>query len=214
MGRAIADLLVGSDWNAVLVSRHSSDVTDERTPHFVADVSSEQSVRAAVRSILNGGSIDALVYSVGLKPDVGTPLSDYDSADWRKTFAAYVDGLFYVYKAILPSMERGGHILAISSAITRLSSDSLPPFNAGHYAAAKSALDEFCKWARREAHERGLLMSRVAPGSVRSPTSDALRVPVKNTLSPESVALRVVEAIVKHQEIDEQMLANSSAEVT
>jgi 2-dehydro-3-deoxy-L-rhamnonate dehydrogenase (NAD+) len=212
IGGAIAEQLLDSSWSVVTVGRHTAELSNNAIRHVVADVMSEDSVTGAIQGISDAGSINALVYAVGLMPDVGVALSKYSSTDWRRTFATYVDGLFYVYKAILPVMDRGGHIVAISSAITRLTSDTLPPFSAGHYAAAKAALDEFCKWARREAHEKGLLLSRLAPGSVRSPASDTLRVPAGNSLPLEAVARRVVVAIVEHHEIDEQMLVGLPGE--
>ena len=214
VGRTIADFLLESSWNVVTVSRHPPEVSDNAAKHVVADVTSEESVTAAVNRIADAASINALVYAVGLRPDVAVPLSQYNSADWRSTFATYLDGFFYVYKAVLPAMERGGHIVALSSAITRLTSDTLPPFNAGHYAAAKAALDEFCKWARKEAHGKGLLLSRLAPASVRSPASNLLRVPLSNSLPVADVASRVVSAIVDHHELDEQMLVTSQSKGT
>lgn len=206
IGRSIADLLLKSRWSVVTVSRRSLDVSENAARHVVADVTSEESVTAAVKSIADTESINALVYAVGLLPDIELPLWQYASKDWRSTFAAYLDGFFYVYKAVLPAMDHGGHIVAISSAITRLTSDTLPPFNVGHYAAAKAAMDEFCKWARKEAHGKGVLLSRLAPASVRSPASKVLRVPPGNSLPVADVASRVVSAIINDHEIDEQML--------
>jgi len=57
----------------------------------------------------------------------------------------------------------------MSSAVKRFSSDNLPPIYAGHYAASKAALDELLKWAKREAHEKGILLSLIAPAVVDTP---------------------------------------------
>jgi NAD(P)-dependent dehydrogenase (short-subunit alcohol dehydrogenase family) len=207
IGGAISERLIALHWRAVTVSRHTRKFEDGSATHVLADVTSEDSVKAAVRGISGTGPINAVVYAAGLMPDVGVPLSQYSSEDWQRTFATYADGLFYVYKAILPVLSFGGHIVVISSAITRLTATTLPPFNAGHYAAAKAAVDEFCKWARREAHTKGLLLSRLAPGSVRSPASEKLAVPTSNSLPLEAVAEKVVAVLAGHYEIDEQMLA-------
>jgi NAD(P)-dependent dehydrogenase (short-subunit alcohol dehydrogenase family) len=143
---------------------------------------------------------------VGLTPDVDVPLSQYSALAWRQTSATYLDGLFYVFKAVFPYLSKGGHFVIISSAITRLTGDQLPPFHAGHYAAAKAAGDEFCKWARREMHTQESLLSRIAPASVRSRASAALGVPLEMSLSLDSVAGRISKALTDSMELDEQML--------
>jgi NAD(P)-dependent dehydrogenase (short-subunit alcohol dehydrogenase family) len=209
IGGAIADQLTHTGCEVMTVSRRPPATAKSSTRHVLADVTEEDSVVGAVREILQGGSIDAVVYAAGFSPDVRTPLSGYATSNWRRTFAVYVDGLFYVYKAVFPFLISDGHFAVISSAITRLSPNALPPFHAGHYAAAKAAVDEFSKWARREAHAKGVLFSRLAPGSVRSAASAILGVPEAGSLPLDAVAQRVVTALINHEEIDEQMLVQA-----
>jgi NAD(P)-dependent dehydrogenase (short-subunit alcohol dehydrogenase family) len=184
IGGAIADQLTDESWDVVTVSRRSPTSSAKSRGHVVADVTHEDSVVAAARQISEGASLDAVVYAVGFAPDIRRALSEYESSNWRRTFAAYVDGLFYVYKATFPFLRSGGHFVVLSSAITGLSPTALPPFHAGHYAAAKAAVDEFSKWARRESHLKEVLFSRLAPGSVRSAASVVLGVPEVNSLPP------------------------------
>lgn len=209
IGGAIAHQLMTVGCEVVTVSRRSSAPREHATHHVPADVTDENSVRQAVRQILKDAPIDAVVYAVGLSPDVGTPLSEYESSDWRRTFAAYVDGLFYVYNAVFPALSSSGHFVVIASSITGFKSDELPPFHAGHYAAAKAAVDEFSKWARREAHGKGALFSRLAPGSVRSAASAVLGIPEACSLPLEAVSRRVVSALVHHEELDEEMIVQA-----
>ncbi len=209
IGGAIADQLTLAGCAVVRVCRNPPASSDRSPSYVVANATDEDSVVRAVREILKGGSIDAVVYAVGLPPDVQVPLAEFATSDWRQTFKVYVDGLFYVYKAVFPFFPRDGHFVVISSAITRLNPNALPPFHAGHYAAAKAAVDEFSKWARREAHAKGVLFSRLAPGSVRSAASAILGVPESSSLPLDAVAQRVVTALIHHEEIDEQMLVQA-----
>lgn len=78
-------------------------------------------------------------------------------------------GYFLCFRECMKVMRLGEHILAMSSAITRFSSDNLPPIYAGHYAASKAALDALLKWAKREAHEKGILLSLIEPAVVDTP---------------------------------------------
>lgn len=92
---------------------------------------------------------------------------NYPAEAWRATFEVYLTGFLFPLQHALRLLPRGGHVIAISSAITRFAATNLPGgFWAGHYAAAKAALDELCKWARREAHQRGLMLSRIAPAAL------------------------------------------------
>ena len=209
IGGAIADHLHRAGWSVVTVSRNLPPRGDRPFHHIAADVSSEESVAAAVRKILEDSPLDAVVYAVGFAPDVHTPLSEYKTSDWRRTFSAYVDGLFYVYKAVFPFLRPGAHFVVLGSAITGLEGNQLLPFHAGHYAAAKGAVDQFAKWARRDAHANGVLFSRLAPASVQSAARAVLGIPEAFSLPLDAVAGRVAAALAGHEEIDEEMHAQA-----
>jgi 3-oxoacyl-[acyl-carrier protein] reductase len=206
IGGAIAARLHRAGWTVESVSRNAPPSGKSPYGHFAADAGSEEAVAAAIGAILETGPIDAVVYAVGLAPDVQVPLSEYQTADWRRTFSAYVDGLFHAYKAAFPHLEPGAHFMVISSAITALDLAEPPPFHAGHYAAAKGAVDQFSRWARVEAHGRGVLFSRLAPGSVRSAARAVLGIPEPQSLPLDAVAEKVVDALVGQRELDEVML--------
>lgn len=205
IGGAISDQLHYAGWAIVTVSRNARPSVDRPFRHVAADVASEESVVTSVREILLEGEMDAVVYAVGFAPDIHIPLSEYKTSDWRRTFSAYVDGLFYVYKAVFPFLRSGAHFVVISSAIPSLKPAELPPIHAGHYAAAKGAADQFAKWARRDAHVKGVLFSRLAPASVRSAASAVLGIPEGFSLPLEAVAAKVVAALETRTEIDEEM---------
>jgi len=167
-----------------------------------------------VHSCLEGirstaGRIDFLIYTAGLEPDSDIPLAVYRTDAWCATFNTYVTGFFFCFREGLKVIERGGHIVAVSSAITRFPANALPPIYAGHYAAAKAALDELCKWGRREAHERGILLSRIAPGAIDTPFHRAapahLRPPA--LLPVQVVTEKIVQAVMNGEEIDQELVA-------
>jgi meso-butanediol dehydrogenase/(S,S)-butanediol dehydrogenase/diacetyl reductase len=204
IGGEIASQFVGAGWDVATVSRRETASVRTHLDHHVADVADEDSVVEAVRRIVAGGPLNAVVYAAGLPPDVQTSLSRYSSSAWRKTFSVYVDGLFFAYKALLPHLK-AGHFLVLGSAISRTGPDKLPPINAGHYAAAKAAADAFSRWARVEANARDVLFSVLAPASVRSSAREILGIPEANSIPLERVAARVLEAVTNHREIDEVM---------
>lgn len=179
------------------------------------DVRSENDVRGAFHKLRRlMGNLTYLIYSAGLRPDVTIPLADYPYADWHECFDTYVTGFFLSFREAMRCLEEGGHILALSSAITRVQMDALPPFHAGHYAMAKAALDELCKWARREANARGILLSRVAPGAVDTPAQAILR-PLASSypmLPVSVVAEKVLCALRERQEVNAELLPSADSE--
>jgi NAD(P)-dependent dehydrogenase (short-subunit alcohol dehydrogenase family) len=176
---------------------------------WVADAAVEGALAAVFRELLSRGAcVGALVHAAGLPPDPETPLLAYRLADWNATFHVYATGVFVAVREALQTNTPGMHVVVLSSAVTRFRSDNLPPIHAGHYAAAKAAVDELCKWARREAHEQGMLLSRIAPAAVDTPfhrMAPTHRRP-RATIPLDLVARTIVDAIQTGREIDTTLL--------
>jgi 3-oxoacyl-[acyl-carrier protein] reductase len=217
IGEAIVKTLVRKDCRVASIARHKDRLdeivkaTGGRSMAYQADAADPDEVRHCVDTIARDqGEIDFLVYSAGIAPDPDVPLADYQVEDWDATFDVYVKGFFLFFRETLKVIRPRGHILAVSSAVTRFPPDKLPPgVFVGHYAAAKAALDEFCKWARREAHERSVLLSRLAPSAVDGPfhqNAPPHRRP-RAVLPLETVAHRIVQALLDNLEIDEELVA-------
>jgi 3-oxoacyl-[acyl-carrier protein] reductase len=154
-------------------------------------------------------NIDFVIYSVGSHPDVEVPLSRYPLSSWATNISLYATGFLCCFQQALRRLGHGGHLVALSSAITRFTTESLPPFHAGHYAAAKASLNELCKWGRREAHEKGILLSRLAPGAVESGAQKFLPgAATRPMLSTKDVATRILAALQSRTELDEEFFAN------
>lgn len=206
-GCQVAVLTRGQTTSSLLESHQSfSDLSFYRT-----DIRSENEVQRSFREIRRSlGQVTYLIYCAGLKPDVTIPLTIYSYSDWLDCFNTYVTGFFLCFREIMQHPKDDSHILAISSAITRIQFDQLPPFHAGHYAMAKAALNEFCKWAKREANEQGILLSRIAPSAVDT-TAQLILGPLVGTpysvLPVAVVAERVINALKDRVQIDEEIVA-------
>jgi NAD(P)-dependent dehydrogenase (short-subunit alcohol dehydrogenase family) len=176
-----------------------------------ADVTVLAQVRGALLEIVAAhGKIDFLVYSAGFEPDMDVPLAAYPLISWLKTLDTYLTGFFLCFQEGLKLMGGGGHIAVISSAVTRFTADALPPkIYAGHYAAAKAAVDELVKWGRREAHEREILLSRLAPGAIDTPFHRNAPIHRRPSafLPAQAVGERIAEALISGTEIDLDLVA-------
>lgn len=120
----------------------------------------------------------AMIYAVGSGPPGGftkaieTPLSTLRKGAWEDTVGMYVTGFMDACCVLLPMMREGGHIVAISSAITRLTPETCPPWlHAWHYVAAKAALDKLVQGFRHDplVRRKNILVHRIAPAAVDTP---------------------------------------------
>jgi 3-oxoacyl-[acyl-carrier protein] reductase len=157
----------------------------------------------------HSGHATVLVYTPALPPDVDIGLASYPLEAWQSTFAVYVTGFLVAFQEGLRLMRPGGHIVALGSAVTRFDGQHLPPLFAGHYSAAKAALNELCKWGRREAHRKGVLLSRVAPGALDVPYHrEAPEERRPRAMLPVPVVVgQIVMAVNEARELDLEIVA-------
>jgi NAD(P)-dependent dehydrogenase (short-subunit alcohol dehydrogenase family) len=220
IGRVIVKRFLDNGIRVAVVSRGVTDTScletlkgaqGQQVHLYQANVGDEQQVQESLRDIANTiGRMSCLVYAPGIEPDCNLPLSQYPTRDWEETFRVYVTGLFLCYREAFPGVVSGDHFVVVSSAITRFGKDSLPPLHAGHYAAAKAAVSELCKWVRRELHERGGLLSRISPGAVDVPfhrNAPSLRRP-SSVVPVDLVASKIVNAVLCGIEVDEELLSS------
>jgi NAD(P)-dependent dehydrogenase (short-subunit alcohol dehydrogenase family) len=217
IGSAVTKSLIKENASVVAVARRQLKLIElarslsETVSTIQADCTLEDEVQRCFREASQqAGKIDFVVYTPGIHPDPDVPLADYPLAAWRETFDTYVTGFFLVFRESLKVLPDKGHIVAISSAVTRFPADRLPPqIYVGHYSAAKAALDELCKWGRREAHQRGILLSKLAPGAIDTPfhrNAPPHRRP-SVLLPPDRLANRIASILANSEEADELIIA-------
>ncbi|GIF12942.1 2,3-dihydro-2,3-dihydroxybenzoate dehydrogenase [Actinoplanes teichomyceticus] len=143
--------------------RHQADGLPVRA--FPADVSSSAEVAAAVTAIERDlGPIDLLVNASGVLR-TGEVIS-YAEQDWHDTFAANVNGVFLVSRAVVAAMVRRG-----SGAVVTIASNAAdtPRTGMAAYAASKAAVAMFTKSLGLEVARHGIRCNVVAPGSTGTP---------------------------------------------
>ena len=110
------------------------------------------------------GILDVLVNCAGVYEQthpVNTPLSE-----WHKVFDIMVNGAFLTSAMAAGAMTEGGSIIHITSIHgTRAETGS------SSYAAAKSAVNQYCRSAALELADRNIRVNAIAPGYVNTPMS-------------------------------------------
>ena len=152
---------------------------------------------AAVASIPEVDQVEVLVQSAGtVGPNM--PLTDVPVADWERTFAINVTGIFNVLQAVLPGMvERGrGRVVNIASIAGKEGNPNL-----GAYSASKGAVIALTKSVAKELATTGVLVNSVAPAVIATPMNEDTapevleymlsKIPMSRVGQPDEVAALV-----------------------
>jgi NAD(P)-dependent dehydrogenase (short-subunit alcohol dehydrogenase family) len=107
IGLATAELLASRGARVAVMDLNVGSLPSE-LKGFVADVSSRESVRAAIDAIAGwAGGIDILVNNAGISA-LGT-VEENDDAEWQRVFSINVFGVARVSAAAIPWLRKSEH---------------------------------------------------------------------------------------------------------
>jgi 3-oxoacyl-[acyl-carrier protein] reductase len=162
---------------------------------FVADITSEPGVRSMCERIVETfGSLDILVNNAGILST--SPTEELDVDAWERTLSVNLTGAFICCKSVLPIMraQRYGKIVNISS----LAGESGGIMVGADYSASKGGLLALTRKLALEVAAFGINVNAIAPGTTRTPMSDALpeadraalvaKIPLGRLGEPEGIA--------------------------
>ncbi|KAI0833910.1 NAD(P)-binding protein [Hypoxylon sp. FL0890] len=112
----------------------------------------------------NTDKIDILVNNAAIAPM--TPTVEVTPEEMSSVFRTNVQGPLFLAQAALPYMPRGGHIINISTCLSRLG------LHSPVYAASKAALDSLTyTWALEFGRKFGITVNAIAPGVTKTEIS-------------------------------------------
>jgi len=159
--RVIAGHRPGSDVNETANLLRSENVSSLAWAIDVADAQSHRDAVASLRAMLHAewglDRLDVLVNNAG----VGTfgPVDSVTPQELDALLGTNVRGTFFLTQALLPLLEGGGHVINISTSLTRHASPGTAV-----YAASKSAVETLSRSLALELGSRGIRVNSVAPG--------------------------------------------------
>ena len=108
------------------------------------------------------GGLDVLINNAGIAGPTA-PVEDIDIADWQRTIAVDLNGMFYCTRKAVPLLKAagGGSIINLSSAAGRLGFPLRTP-----YSAAKWAVVGFTKSLAMELGPANIRVNAIQPGVV------------------------------------------------
>ncbi len=162
-----------------------------------ADVGNRDQTRVAVQTLREQlGPIDLMIANAG----VGMPtlLDPLNIGDIEEMFRVNVLGVVYCIEGVLPEMLRRGrgHLAAVSSLAAY---KGLPGESA--YCASKAAVNVYLEGLRIQLRERGIAVTVLCPGFVRTPMTAANEFHMPGLLEADEAARRIVRAIRRHSKV-------------
>ncbi len=185
IGRAIA-IAFAREGADVLISYLNEEGDAQETRRLVEDAGrkcvtvagdiGEEALckRIVAQAVEEFGKLDILVNNAAFQR-THESIQEFSSEEFDKTFRTNVYAMFYLCKAALPVMEKGGAIINTAS-IQAYQPDAMLLA----YASTKGAIVNFTKGLSQEAIDLGIRVNAVAPGPVWTPL-------IPSTMPPEKV---------------------------
>ncbi|MFZ2529174.1 MAG: SDR family oxidoreductase [Rhodococcus sp. (in: high G+C Gram-positive bacteria)] len=176
MGRAITRGFLENGARVVVSGRHIEPLqetieghAEERAMAVTADVAVRGEVAALVeRTVAAFGGIDVIVSNAGVSP--AGPISELSDEDWRRGFAANVDGLFHLVSEAEPHLKKSKGTVIATSSVSGLYGD----WGQAAYNATKHAVSGFVRSLALDWGREGVRVNAIAPAfTITELTRDA-----------------------------------------
>ncbi len=165
IGEATAERLARAGYEVYGTSRRGAQAGKRSFEMLALDVTSDESVAAAVQDVMRlGGRIDLLVNNAGFS--VGPAGAEETSVEQAQSiFATNFFGVVRMTRAVLPAMQRqgAGRIINIGSVL-----GFLPAPYMAIYAATKHAVEGYSESVDHELRTKGIRVSVIEPAFTKT----------------------------------------------
>lgn len=152
--------LVLVDSNAALLNAGEYSCTVQRFCGDVADPALWQTIATAVPQL------DHAVLNAGIAGN-GATITEMAFADWQRTLATNLDGVFLGLKLAMERLAAQGGSVVLTASVAAVRGVS-----SADYGASKAAVVQLAKIAAREGGPLGIRVNAIAPGGVDTPIWD------------------------------------------
>ncbi len=203
IGAALARVLASSGYHVGLIARRAerlealSKELGDRAAVAIADVSVRPQIVAAIHQLADKlGPVDLLIANAGL--GYKTRLEPFNVEEIEQIIRVNLLGVVYSLEAVLPSMleRRSGHLAAVSS----VAAYKGMPRESG-YCASKAAVSAFMEGLRIQVRDRGIAVTTICPGFVKSEMTAGYRFHMPFLLETDDAARRICRALERKTKV-------------
>lgn len=156
-----------------------------------ADIADREQTHAAIRGLAEQlGPIDLLIANAGFGHTAGADPMNVPILE--QMVRVNLLGVAYAFEAVMAPMlaRHSGHLVAISS----LAAYKGLPGSAG-YCATKAAVNTYCEGLRIELRSRGVAVTCVCPGFVKTEMTAEKTHPMPLLMEPDAAARHILHAL-------------------
>jgi gluconate 5-dehydrogenase len=165
-----------------------------RVRTVILDVTKNEQIDAAMKTIEAGGGLQILVNNAGI--NLREPVATMSDELWQRMLDINLTGVFRVSRAAFPLLKKqGGKVVNLCSLMSEIARPTVSP-----YASTKGAVRQFTKALATEWAENNIQVNGIAPGFIATEMNTALmndkelndyimrHTPAKRWGKPEEVA--------------------------
>ena len=205
IGRALAVALARQGWRVGAVARREDALAELAAEvraaggtieTAVADVGDRAGLVGAIQGLERAlGPTDLLIANAGMGGHTGAAVMNVEQVE--RIIQVNFLGVVYAIEAVLPGMieRRSGHVVGISSVAA---AKGLP--GAAAYCASKAAVNVYLEGLRIELRKRGVAVTAVCPGFVRTPLV-ANNPSMPFLMEPAAAAARILRALPRKPKV-------------
>lgn len=168
IGFELAQLFADANHNVLALSRNSKAISNLNHKNITAlstDLSNQEDLKKVSDFVTkNWNQVAILIHNAGML--INKPFTDLTSQDYIDVFTVNVFGVAELTKSMLPFLQKGSHVVTISSMGGIQGSLKFPGLAA--YSSSKGAVITLSELLAEEYKEKGIAFNVLALGAVQT----------------------------------------------
>ena len=168
IGFELAQLFANSNHNVLAISRNTDSILKLNHPKITAlaaDISDENDLKKAADFVSSTWkNVDIMIHNAGML--VNKPFTEISSNDFLDVYKVNVFGVAELTKNMIPFLQKGSHVVTISSMGGIQGSLKFPGLAA--YSSSKGAVITLSELLAEEYKEQGIAFNVLALGAVQT----------------------------------------------
>lgn len=168
IGFELAQLFANENHNVLAISRNTETISKLKHPKITGlsvDISNDKDIEKVVKFVSSKWkNVDVIIHNAGML--VNKPFTEITSTDFLEVYKVNVFGVASLTKSMIPFLQKGGHVVTISSMGGIQGSLKFPGLAA--YSSSKGAVITLSELLAEEYKEQQIAFNVLALGAVQT----------------------------------------------